>query len=82
MFRFGIPGYRVPRDTLDSEIQRILDMGQIEVKLNSRVGVDVTIEQLEQDYDAVLWAIGCQSGRGLPVPGWETPRTASPVSPS
>jgi NADPH-dependent glutamate synthase beta subunit-like oxidoreductase len=81
MFRFGIPGYRVPRDTLDSEIQRILDMGQIEVKLNSRVGVDVTIEQLEQDYDAVLWAIGCQSGRGLPVPGWEnTPNCVSGVA--
>jgi len=81
MFRFGIPGYRVPRDTLDSEIQRIIDMGQIEVKLNSRVGVDVTIEQLEKDYDAVLWAIGCQSGRGLPVPGWEnTPNCVSGVS--
>jgi glutamate synthase (NADPH/NADH) small chain len=81
MFRFGIPGYRVPRDTLDSEIQRILDLGQIEVKLNSRVGVDVTIEQLEQDYDAVLWAIGCQSGRGLPVPGWEgTPNCVSGVA--
>jgi glutamate synthase (NADPH) small chain len=81
MFRFGIPGYRVPRDTLDSEIQRILDMGQVEVKLNSRVGVDVTIEQLEKDYDAVLWAIGCQSGRGLPVPGWEgTPNCVSGVA--
>jgi glutamate synthase (NADPH/NADH) small chain len=54
MFRFGIPGYRVPRDKLDAEINRILDMGQIEVKLNSRVGVDITVEQLEKDYDAVL----------------------------
>jgi NADPH-dependent glutamate synthase beta subunit-like oxidoreductase len=81
MFRFGIPGYRVPRDTLDAEIQRILDMGQIEVKLNSRVGVDVTVEQLEKDYDAVLWAIGCQSGRGLPVPGWQdTPNCVSGVA--
>ncbi len=81
MFRFGIPGYRVPRDALDSEINRILDMGQIEVKLNSRVGVDVTMEQLEQDFDAVLWAIGCQSGRGLPVPGWkDTPNCVSGVA--
>jgi NADPH-dependent glutamate synthase beta subunit-like oxidoreductase len=81
MFRFGIPGYRVPRDALDSEINRILDMGQIEVKLNSRVGVDITLEQLEKDYDAVLWAIGCQSGRGLPVPGWkDTPNCVSGVA--
>ncbi|MBK1648003.1 NAD(P)-binding protein [Rhabdochromatium marinum] len=81
MFRFGIPGYRVPRDALDTEINRILDMGKIEVKLNTKVGVDVTVEQLEQDYDAILWAIGCQSGRGLPVPGWDnTPNCVSGVA--
>ncbi|TVQ88888.1 MAG: FAD-dependent oxidoreductase [Chromatiaceae bacterium] len=81
MFRFGIPGYRVPRDMLGAEIDRILAMGQIEVKLNTRVGIDVTVEQLEKDYDAVLWAIGCQSGRGLPVPGWEgTPNCVSGVA--
>ncbi|KAA6185970.1 NAD(P)-binding protein [Thiohalocapsa marina] len=81
MFRYGIPGYRVPRDALDAEINRILDMGQVEVKLNTRIGVDVQVEQLEQDYDAILWAIGCQSGRGLPVPGWEgTPNCVSGVA--
>jgi len=81
MFRFGIPGYRVPRDALDAEINRILDMGQIEIKLNTKVGVDVTVEQLESDYDAILWAIGCQSGRGLPVPGWkDTPNCVSGVA--
>ncbi|MBK1716863.1 NAD(P)-binding protein [Thiocystis violacea] len=81
MFRFGIPGYRVPRDKLDAEIQRILDLGQIEIKLKTRIGTDVTVEQLEQDYDAILWAIGCQSGRGLPVPGWkDTPNCVSGVA--
>ncbi|MBK1723178.1 NAD(P)-binding protein [Thiocystis violacea] len=81
MFRFGIPGYRVPRDKLDAEIQRILDLGQIEVKLKTRIGTDVTVEQLEKDYDAILWSIGCQSGRGLPVPGWnDTPNCVSGVA--
>ncbi len=81
MFRFGIPGYRVPRDALDAEINRILALGQIEVRLNTKVGIDITIEQLEQDYDAVLWAIGCQMGRGLPVPGWkDTPNCVSGVA--
>ncbi len=80
MFKFGIPGYRVPRDKLDAEIQRIIDMG-VEVKLNTRVGTDVTVESLEQDYDAVLWALGCQAGRGLPVPGWAgTPNCVSGVA--
>jgi NADPH-dependent glutamate synthase beta subunit-like oxidoreductase len=81
MFRFGIPGYRVPRDKLDAEIQRILDMGQVDCRFNVKVGVDVKVEDLEKDFDAVLWAIGCQSGRGLPVAGWEgTPNCVSGVA--
>jgi len=65
MFRYGIPGYRVPRDKLDAEIQRILDMGGIEVKTNTNIGEDIQVADLENDYDAVLWAIGCWNGRGL-----------------
>ncbi len=71
MFKYGIPGYRVPRDKLDAEIQRILDLGKIDVRFKTKVGVDVQVADLEKDFDAILWAIGCQSGRGLPVPGWQ-----------
>ena len=79
MMRFGIPGYRTPRDMLDGEINRILEMG-VETRLNCRVGKDVTVEELEKDYDAVLWALGCKAGRGLPAPGWEgTPNCISGV---
>ncbi|SEH08381.1 NAD(P)-binding protein [Candidatus Venteria ishoeyi] len=70
MMRYGIPGYRTPRDALDGEIKRILDMG-VETRLNTRVGKDVSMDSLENDYDAIIWALGCKSGRGLPVPNWE-----------
>lgn len=81
MFRYGIPGYRVPREKLDAEIERILALGDIEVRFKTRVGVDVQIADLDRDFDAVLWAIGCQSGRGLPVPGWKgTPNCVSGVA--
>ena len=70
MMRYGIPGYRTPRDVLDGEIKRITDMG-VDIKLNTRVGSDVTMEQLEKDFDAVLFAIGAQSGRPLPIDGAE-----------
>ncbi|MGD8483700.1 MAG: NAD(P)-binding protein [Thioalkalispiraceae bacterium] len=70
MMKYGIPGYRTPRDVLDGEINRILDMG-VEVKLNTWVGKDITVEQLEKDYDAILWAVGAQAGRQLPIPGAE-----------
>jgi NADPH-dependent glutamate synthase beta subunit-like oxidoreductase len=80
MMRYGIPGYRIPRDELDREINRILEMGDIEVRNNTRVGKDVSVEQLEKDYDAILWALGCWTGRGLPVDGWEeTPNCVSAV---
>ncbi len=70
MARYGIPGYRVPRDKMDAEIKRITDMDGVEVKLNTRVGKDVSVESLEKDYDAILWALGCKKGRGLFVDNW------------
>ena len=80
MFRYGIPGYRTPRDVLDAEIERILALGDIEVRTGVRVGRDVSIVTLERDFDALLWAIGAQQGRGLPVPGWsDTPNCVSGV---
>lgn len=80
MMWYGIPNYRTPRDVLSHEIQRILDLGDIEVRNNTQVGKDVSVEELERDYDAVLWAVGCQSGRGLPVPDSEAPNCVSGVA--
>ena len=70
MMRFGIPGYRTPREMLDTEIGRITDMG-VEVMLNTRVGANVSIEKLENGFDAIFWALGAQTGRPLPIPSWE-----------
>ncbi len=79
MMRFGIPGYRTPRDMLDAEIGRIIDMG-VEVRLNTRAGTDVSIADLERDFDAIFWAVGAQNGRPLPVPGWtDTPNCLTGV---
>ncbi|MBT2987332.1 MAG: FAD-dependent oxidoreductase [Candidatus Thiodiazotropha sp. (ex Ctena orbiculata)] len=70
---FGIPGYRIPRDVLEHEIQRILDVGGIDVQLNSRVGSEVTVEELEQAYDAIFWSVGTVVGKPLRVTGGEAP---------
>lgn len=79
MFKYGIPGYRTPRDFLDHEIQRILDLGDIEVRLNTRVGRDVSVEDVEKEFDAVVWALGCQTGRNLPVANGDAPNCVSGV---
>lgn len=79
MIRYGIMGYRVSRDVLDAEIQRIVDLG-VEVKTGVSVGRDVTLDDLSKQYDAVFIGIGAQKGRNLPVPGSEgTPFSSNAI---
>jgi len=79
MMFYGIPGYRTPRNVLGGEINRIIEMG-VEVKTKTRVGTDITLDELEKKHDAVLFAIGAQSGRGLPIPGADAPNCISGVA--
>ncbi len=79
MMMYGIPEYRVPRPALRGEMDRVLALGDIEVRLNTRVGKDVSFENVEKEFDAVIWAVGCQTGRGLPVPGGDAPNCIAGV---
>jgi NADPH-dependent glutamate synthase beta subunit-like oxidoreductase/Pyruvate/2-oxoacid:ferredoxin oxidoreductase delta subunit len=66
MMRYGIPGFRTPRDVLDAEIQRIIDLG-VKVRLKCRVGTDITMDQINKDFDSVFLGMGAQAGRALPI---------------
>lgn len=66
MMRYGIPGFRTPRDVLDAEIKRIIDLG-VKTRMNCRVGTDITLEQLRSEFDAVFLGMGAQAGRALPL---------------
>jgi len=79
MMRYGIPGYRVPDKVLDGEIQRILDMG-VELRLNTKIGKDISFADLRSDFDAVYIALGAQNGMALPVPGGDAPNVISGVA--
>jgi NADPH-dependent glutamate synthase beta subunit-like oxidoreductase len=79
MAKYGVPGYRLPRKHLDGEINRITAMG-VELRLNTRIGVDVHLKDLEAGFDAVLLAIGCKAGLALPVPGANAPNCISGVA--
>ncbi len=72
MMRYGIPGFRTPREVLDAEIDRILALG-IEARLGCRVGTDVTLEDIRSAFDAVFLGMGAQSGRPLPLQNGEAP---------
>jgi len=79
MAKYGVPGYRLPRPSLNGEINRIVDMG-VTVKLKTRVGVDVKLDEIEKNHDAVLFAIGCKAGRILPIEGGNAPNSVSGVA--
>ena len=79
MMRYGIPGYRTPRDVLDGEIRRIVEMG-VELRMKTRVGRDVSVEEMERDFDAILVAVGAQSGQPLTIPGGDAPNCISGVA--
>ncbi|MGW8267748.1 MAG: FAD-dependent oxidoreductase, partial [Longimicrobiales bacterium] len=72
MLRYGIPDYRLPPEVLDGEIGRILALG-VELRTDTRVGRDVTLEELRSRHAALYLGIGAQRGRGLGVPGEEGP---------
>ncbi len=76
MLRYGIPGYRTPRKVVAAEIRRIVELG-VTVRCGTRIGGDVGIEALEHDFDAIFWAVGAQTGRGLPIPGAAAPNCVS-----
>jgi len=63
MLRYGIPSYRLPRSVLDTEIDRILDLG-IEVKLNTTIGGNLPWSGLDE-YDAVFLSTGLPQGKTL-----------------
>lgn len=70
MMRYGIPPYRLPRDVLDKDIATVIDTG-IEVKTNTALGRDVTLEELREEYDAVFLGVGAWKSRKMGIPGEE-----------
>ncbi|CAH1531741.1 Formate dehydrogenase-O, major subunit [Vibrio owensii] len=55
--RYGIPEYRLPKDILDKEIELMCRNG-MQVHTNQKLGVDFTLSQLSEEYDAVCLAVG------------------------
>jgi dissimilatory sulfite reductase flavoprotein subunit len=72
MVLWGIPFYRQPEDVLQNEIQRILDLG-IELKLNTTVGKDISVDELKSKHKVIFLGIGADKGRLLSAPGEEGP---------
>ncbi|KAF0123567.1 MAG: NADPH-dependent glutamate synthase beta chain-like oxidoreductase, partial [bacterium] len=69
MLAVGIPEYRLPKDILNAEIDYIKGLG-VEIRTNTRIGVDLTIQDLKQDgYKAIFLAVGSHISRKLGIEG-------------
>jgi NADPH-dependent glutamate synthase beta subunit-like oxidoreductase len=69
ILRYGIPGYRLPKDVLDNELNLLRDMG-IEFRMGTKWGGNLPMDELE-GYGAVFLGLGFQRCRTLEVPGEE-----------
>ncbi len=78
MLRYGIPNYRLPKNRLDEDIRSILKTG-VEVKHGLKIGQDITIQELREQYDAVLITIGASTDKKLGLEGEDAEGVLSAV---
>ena len=78
MLRHAIPDYRLPRDVLDAEIDRILGLG-ISLATRVDVGKDITLDQIREQHDLVFLGLGAQAARRLDIPGEDGPGVISGI---
>lgn len=73
-----VPEYRLPRPLFQAEIAAIVSMG-IDVRLNTRVGKDISLEEIQQGFGAVILASGAWGSRPVPFEGRDTPGVYSAI---
>ena len=73
MMRYGIPAYRMPRDVLSGEVERIAALG-VRMTSDHRV-VDLEAERREGGFDAVFVAVGAHLSKRVDIPA----RDAGPI---
>ena len=67
MLRYGIPEYRLPKKRLDEDINAILKAGDIEIRTNTKIGRNISFNEIRDSYDAVFLGLGAQIGNRMPV---------------
>lgn len=78
MMRFGIPQYRLPRDVLDAEVQRIVNLG-VRIEYNTKV-TSVLDARQQGGFDAVFLAVGAHIAKRAFIPAGDSARVLDAVS--
>jgi glutamate synthase (NADPH) small chain len=70
LLRYGIPNFKLEKQVVDRRVEQLAGEG-VQFVTSAHVGVNVPVDQLRKDYDAILLAGGAEQPRDLPVPGRE-----------
>ncbi len=70
LLRYGIPNFKLEKRIVDRRLEQMRAEG-VEFMPNAHIGVNVPVEDLRRDYDAILLSGGAEQPRDLPVPGRE-----------
>ena len=66
----GIPEFRLPKEIVKQTVQKVIDLG-LEVKYNMELGKNITLQELEKQYDAIFLAFGANITTKMGVEGEE-----------
>ncbi len=66
--RYGIPNFKLDKRVIDRRVE-ILQLEGLIIETNVEVGIDITVDELLQEYDGICIAIGSRMPRDLPVEG-------------
>jgi dihydropyrimidine dehydrogenase (NAD+) subunit PreT len=69
LMTYGIAAYKVTPQFCEDEVNYILSIGGIEIKYNQELGRNISLAELQKNYDAVYMAIGVGLARQLEIPG-------------
>jgi NADH-quinone oxidoreductase subunit F len=69
MLGWAIPAYRLPRNTLASEIKDNVESLGVEIKCNTRVGKDISFDQVNKEFDYIFLATGAHKSQPMGVEG-------------
>jgi glutamate synthase (NADPH/NADH) small chain len=71
LMTYGIAAYKVTPQFCEDEVNYILGIGGIEIKHNHELGKNISLTDLQKDFDAVYLGIGVGLARQLEIPGEE-----------
>jgi glutamate synthase (NADPH/NADH) small chain len=70
LVRFGVPDFKIEKSVVERRVEQMVAEG-VELRCGVDVGSDVSVEQLREQFDALVLATGSRVPRDLPVPGRE-----------